>query len=246
MRLHNTCPMCMRDAFKATGLNVLTFKVDHHQLTDSGIHPVNCNHGHEFVIIFSGAKFEVLFDIGMNAINDGYAREAVSSFTSSLERFYEFFVSYCSYKNQIDDSIYHQAWKDISNQSERQLGAYIFTYLLKYKATPILLNNKMVSFRNSVIHKGYIPTIKEAINFGNNVYDCIMNVIKSLEENEDESLSVFYNKILPKAEGYSWTVDQSPAAICMNRKSKSQNDIKATRYRPFVEVLKSFKIPPVS
>ncbi len=68
----------------------------------------------------------------------------------------------------------------------------------------------------------------------------------SLEENEDKSLSDFYNKILPKAEGYSWTVDQSPSAICMNRKSKSQNDIKATRYRPFVEVLKSFKIPPVS
>ena len=125
----------MRDAFKATGLNVLTFKVDHHQLTDSGIHPVNCNHGHEFVIIFSGAKFEVLFDIGMNAINDGYAREAVSSFTSSLERFYEFFISYSAHKNQIDDSIYEQAWKDISNQSERQLGAYIFTYLLKYKET---------------------------------------------------------------------------------------------------------------
>ncbi|MFQ2645985.1 hypothetical protein ACK3ZP_02675 [Aeromonas caviae] len=246
MKLHNTCPMCMRDAFKATGLSVLTFKVDHHQLADSGIHPVNCNHGHEFVIIFSGAKFEVLFDIGMNAINDGYAREAVSSFTSSLERFYEFFIRYCSYKNQIDDSIYDRAWKDISNQSERQLGAYIFTYLIKYKETPVLLSNKMVSFRNSVIHKGYIPTIKEAITFGNNVYDCIMNVVKSLEEEEDKSLSDFYNKILPKAEGYSWTVDQSPSGICMNRKYRNQNDIKATRYRPFVEVLKSFKIPPVS
>jgi len=114
----------MRDAFKATGLNVLTFKVDHHQLTDSGIHPVNCNHGHEFVIIFSGAKFEVLFDIGMNAINDGYAREAVSSFTSSLERFYEFFISYSAHKNQIDDSIY-----EIFQINQRDSLALIYLHI---------------------------------------------------------------------------------------------------------------------
>ena len=36
-------------------------------------------------------KFELLFELGINALIDGYPREAVSSFASALERFYEFF-----------------------------------------------------------------------------------------------------------------------------------------------------------
>ncbi|RKR31632.1 hypothetical protein [Paraburkholderia sp. BL17N1] len=37
-------------------------------------------------------KYEALFQIGAYATEDGYYREPVSSFTASLERFYEFFV----------------------------------------------------------------------------------------------------------------------------------------------------------
>jgi hypothetical protein len=34
----------------------------------------------------------VLFDIGANAVVDGYYREAITSFSASLERFYEYFL----------------------------------------------------------------------------------------------------------------------------------------------------------
>ncbi len=62
------------------------------EFRDDGRYEVTCPKGHKSVTILQQQKFEVLFDIGAYAIVDGYYREAVSSFTSSLERFYEFFV----------------------------------------------------------------------------------------------------------------------------------------------------------
>lgn len=53
---------------------------------------MHCSHGHKTTTIVQNPKYEILFDIGANAIVDGYYREAVSSFTSSLERFYEYSI----------------------------------------------------------------------------------------------------------------------------------------------------------
>ena len=46
---------------------------------------IKCSRSHETTAILQEQKFEILFDIGAHAILDGYYREAVSSFTSSLE-----------------------------------------------------------------------------------------------------------------------------------------------------------------
>lgn len=242
MKVNQNCPYCMRDAFASSPSQILTFRVEQRQLTDSGIHPVKCNKGHEFVVIFSGAKFEVLFDIAMNAIRDGYAREAVSSFASSLERFYEFFIKYDARTNMVESIEFEKAWKNISNQSERQLGAYIFVYLRKYSEAPKLLHSNMIEFRNKVIHKGYIPTLDEAIKFGEAVHQCIMSVISKLELNEDESLSEFYNSILPKAQGSQWTVSESPKAISLNTRNKTPDITKPTRCKKFSAILEIFKL----
>ena len=37
-------------------------------------------------------KFELLYDLAINALADGYLREAVASATSAMERYFEFFV----------------------------------------------------------------------------------------------------------------------------------------------------------
>ena len=196
----------------------------------------------KYAVVFSGAKFEVLFDIAMNAVRDGYAREAVSSFASSLERFYEFFTRYCAYYQKTDLNEFEKVWKSVSNQSERQLGAYIFVYLIKYNSAPKLLSQNMVTFRNKVIHKGYIPTLSEAIEFGEAVHCSIMNVIAKLEADEDEQLSEFYQTMLPHAEGYEWTVTQSPRAISLNTRYKTPDLSKPTRCKDYSVILKAFGV----
>jgi hypothetical protein len=113
---------------------------------------------------------------------DGYYREAVSSFASSLERFYEFFVRACFIEGECPDDQFKSSWEAVSPQSERQLGAYIFTYLQSFKQTPDILTRKEREFRNEVVHKGEIPTRQKTINFGQRVLEIIQPAIWKIRD----------------------------------------------------------------
>ncbi|PCK33673.1 hypothetical protein [Pseudoalteromonas piscicida] len=232
----------MKESFAKFPSQSLIFRVDHQQLDDSCIHPITCPEGHLFAMVFNGSKFEVLFDIALNAISDGYFREAVSSFSASLERFFEFFINYVMYQNLKGNSEFDKAWRSVKNQSERQLGAYIFVYLYKYSSFPCILTQEQSNFRNKVIHKGYIPTKQEAIDFGEVVYTCIMEVIKKIEQGEERQLSEFYNKSLPTITGYECTLTMNPKGISLNSKYKNSKLPEPTRCKPYSLILKSFKL----
>jgi len=147
------------------------------EYTDSNRYETVCALGHRGVVALQQQKFEVLFEIGAYAINDGYYREAVSSFTSSLERFYEFFIRASFRQNGIDAAVFAEAWKNLSNHSERQLGAYVMTYTSALGRSPALLPQKRVEFRNAVVHKGRIPTRAEALDYGGAVLDLLRSAI---------------------------------------------------------------------
>jgi hypothetical protein len=84
--------------------------------------------------------------------------------TSSMERYFEFFIKVILRDSGKEFESIHKTWKTIASQSERQLGAYIMLYCQTFDDEPILLNqNKEIPFRNSVVHKGYIPTKEDAI-----------------------------------------------------------------------------------
>lgn len=151
------------------------------EFNDSGKYITKCHQGHTNTTLLQQQKFEILFDIGAHAIIDGYYREAVSSFTSSLERFYEFFIKVICLSNNISVENITSSWKDVSNQSERQLGAFIFLYLNNFGTKPKILNNDQVKFRNSVIHKGMIPSQSEAIQYGQNILDLIHPLLNRLK-----------------------------------------------------------------
>jgi len=61
-------------------------------VNDSGIYEITCHKGHKSKTYITNNDFEILFDYSINAIADGYYREAVSSFTSAMERYFEFFI----------------------------------------------------------------------------------------------------------------------------------------------------------
>jgi len=175
MKLLMSCMACFQKLGKPTNEFVTL------EFRDDGRYEVCCSRGHTSVTILQQQKFEILFDIGANAIIDGYYREAISSFTSSLERFYEFCIKVFCENNSINDDTYNKVWNQVSKQSERQLGAFLFLWTNKFDEVPELLTNKDTKFRNEVIHKGKIPTKEEALIFGNTILKIIRPKIKQLQ-----------------------------------------------------------------
>lgn len=190
MKLLMPCMICFQELGKPTDEFVTL------EFRDDGRYEVCCSQGHTSVTVLQQQKFEILFDIGANAIIDGYYREAISSFTSSLERFYEFCIKVFCENNSMNDDTYLKVWKQVSNQSERQLGAFLFLWTNKFNEAPELLTNKDTKFRNEVIHKGKIPAKEEALIFGNTILKIIRPKIKQLQSLfKEEILSVISKHI---------------------------------------------------
>jgi len=146
---------------------------------DNNLYFVKCPKGHDSYVVLQEQKFELLFAIGACALLDGYYREAVTSFTSSLERFHEFYVWAALLQNGYKDSDIEAFWKPLSRQSERQLGAYLALYMREHGTLPPTLSSKNVEFRNDVIHRGKIPDRREALAYG----ECILEMIRPALEN---------------------------------------------------------------
>ena len=85
------CPECAVAAAKKLPYAEIEVPVPIARLADDGRYEVRCQAGHLNTVFLDNVKFELLFEMGLNALIDGYPREAVSSFASSLERFYEFY-----------------------------------------------------------------------------------------------------------------------------------------------------------
>lgn len=166
--------------------------------SDDGKYEVHCAAAHVSTVTVDNVKFELLFEMGLNALVDGYPREAVSSFTSALERFYEFYWHVAAAFHSIPPEQADVAWEAVARQSERQLGMFVTAGLLLTKQCPNLLNpNQEVKFRNNVIHGGYIPTADEAIAFGDVVMQLINDSLATLRTLAPKELMATYERLSP-------------------------------------------------
>jgi hypothetical protein len=154
----------------------------HVAYNDDGRYELTCSKGHNTVIILQQQKFELLFEIGAYAITDGYFREGVSSFTSSLERFYEFFIKAALFQKGIGLDVIEPSWKIVAKQSERQLGAFVFLYTQEFGKPPEVLPEKYVQIRNDVIHRGKIPSLEQVLEYGQVVMDLIRPILREAKE----------------------------------------------------------------
>lgn len=151
------------------------------EFNDDGVYKAECPKGHKTTTILQHEKFELLFDIGAYAIADGYYREAITSFTAALERFYEYYIKIICNSKGINQETFQNSWKKVQAQTERQFGAYIFVYLLENKSMPNLLSDSNIKFRNDVVHKGKIPTKQEALKYGQDILDLIRPILTILK-----------------------------------------------------------------
>lgn len=154
-------------------------------LVEDGIYHLTCSKGHETTVSIQQMKFEQLYNIAANALIDGYYREAVSTISAAVERFYEFYIEFVMTKNKQRD-VHRAAWAKIRNQSERQLGAYIFLYSLENGEMPVLLSESEVGFRNKVIHKGVFPTQEDTLEYCEAATQVILSALIPIKEKERE------------------------------------------------------------
>jgi hypothetical protein len=155
---------------------------------DDGVYHLTCKRGHTTATITQGEKFDVLIDIAINAIIDGYFREAVASATSSLERFYEYFVRVVCADSDIPLPELERAWKHVRNASERQLGMFVACHILHTQQSPELLSAEKVAFRNDIVHKGRIPTKKEAVAYIDAVFLVVLPILANLRRSSRKTI----------------------------------------------------------
>lgn len=160
------------------GPNSSSIKIE--DIPENGAIEHICIRGHRTATIIQDAKFEILAEMGINAIVNANYRDSITSFASSLERLYEFFTEATCLRQGIIRDDFQESWKMIKNMSERQVGAFVIAHLYETAQPPSLLPNKQIEFRNAVIHKGKFVNRDEAMNFGQIVFEHALPIINIL------------------------------------------------------------------
>jgi hypothetical protein len=149
------------------------------ELDDSGIIDVQCPSAHHTAVIYDARRYEVLLRSGGKALLGGFANEAIASLAAALERAYEFYIKVLCRKHGLEEGQVASAWKDVSVQSERQLGAFGFLFLVDTgKALP--LDKRIPAIRNRIVHQGRIARESEAREFGALVFERIREIERGL------------------------------------------------------------------
>lgn len=179
MYFPTTCPNCQQE--------------NRAEFADSGIHDLRCSRcGARYCVFLRKQKFEVLFDLGTRALLDGYAREAVASFSAALERFLEFYVRAFALERSADAAqdfedaaqTFEATWRHVVSQSERQVGMLALAYVLREGREPDFLTAKALGtdFRNKVVHRGYLPRQEEVEAYAAQVFTLIDRLLTELGE----------------------------------------------------------------
>ena len=74
-----------------------------------------------------------------------------------------------------------RTWSQVANQSERQLGAFLYLHLFT-TGTAYELDKKGIELRNKVVHRGYLPTLQEATQFGERTWNSIMATLGHMSD----------------------------------------------------------------
>jgi len=153
---------------------------------------IECSKGHKSAILLQSQKFEVLLESAANALIEGYTLEAASSLSSAYERFFEFAINVFCKKSNTSKEALEETFKQVSKQSERQVGGFLFLHLLTF-GNHYTLNKKIPELRNKVIHQGYIPAPNEVADFGELIYNEIFTItalMKSSLSNEMQQVVI--------------------------------------------------------
>lgn len=139
---------------------------------------LTCNLKHETVVIWDAPRHQILLQSAAMAYLGGFANEAIAVLNTALERAYEFYIRViCRAKELSIDA----AWKQVAAQSERQVGAFVFLYLLSEGSCPPPAH-ELAAIRNRVVHRGEIANSQTAAAFGEEVFKRIRQIEEALKK----------------------------------------------------------------
>lgn len=193
-------------------------------VNDERFFKMTCPNGHQSLTIIQQPKYEVLFELGMNALVDGYPREAVTSFASCLENFYEFCIIQVSLGKGVDRASLDAGWKYMAKQSERQIGAFVMLWLNYFGSEPTLLSDHSRSFRNRVVHQGYIPRLDETLAFGDDIVACVASNLRDMKRHLGDDLdTIFTSEFVARASSQNQRVTTQSILTTIDRAELIQN-----------------------
>lgn len=227
MKVKIICPQCSSGGESSFFLETIR---------EDGLYTGKCPADHVLLVATQTLRHEMLFEIALNAIQDKYYREAVSSFAASAERFYEFAIRVFARSESVPAALMEKAWKLVDNQSERQYGAYVLLYALHFQQLPKLLNDNMTGLRNRVIHKGRLPSREDAVMFGGEVYKVIQEGVLMLRQKHlthvNDEMGAHVSSIAQKMG------NQYPRSFMVTQTALNIIEDISTGYRPFQDLLK--------
>jgi len=201
MRILGLCVECL-DKLSKESLEETFIPGDIVELNDSGVGIFDCPYGHKSAVAPHLEKYEILFESACLAFIDGHTRESVSSFIVSLERFIEYYIRVILLGFNIEWEEIDLVWKNMSNSSQRQLGAFHVLNLIDSKRT-FSIDNWIEEFRNKIIHKGYIPKKEEVFMFASIIRDMILSVKENLINMHKEYVEKHYDRTLEERSPYT-------------------------------------------
>ena len=167
------------------------------EVESEGVYVAICERGHQFMYTMSNAKFEILFEMALLALNDGYTREAVATLGSAVEEFYRFYVKVVLLKQVLPEETLEGITGLLKglDRAEPQLGAFAVAYFLEKKKAPPFPDQNSVEFRNRVIHRGRIPKYDEVVSYGDKVLKFLIPLWKEYREGHEHLMAVAMDMI---------------------------------------------------
>ncbi|MBN5150095.1 hypothetical protein JY458_03845 [Stenotrophomonas maltophilia] len=174
MKYHSSCPACSqgKEDFDIAPITVEYFD------TLGGTY--KCRNGHERYAVIQGPKFQVLMASGAEALFAGFTLEACTTFSAATERFYECMLKAMLLKSGLTEELIELQFKEMSRQSERQLGAFMSQYAI-HTGTAFVPSKKLTERRNEYVHKAVVPNHEAAMGYCSDVYDQILKCVLILK-----------------------------------------------------------------
>lgn len=197
MKIAMPCPLCLKGPTNEELRNAPRLSGD---LLDGGIVRAHCPAGHAVTWTLQDPPFDLMFELAALALVDGYYREAIVGAHTAIERFFEFYVGVALHEHGVADDEYETFWNGVQRQSERQLGAFLATYLAE-EGRPFDMRryDEQIPMRNRVTHKGYIPTRDEAADYLKWVLGVIHGVLMDRYPPETRNFNQRAGRSYPKA-----------------------------------------------
>lgn len=137
------------------------------------LYSLRCSAGHEVLVQLGNPKHEILFQMAAYSLLDGNYRDAVSTFGSSLEEFWEFCFQAISASLGVRPL-------PVPRVRGAHKARFEKSWLDVMQTEPPVLASEEYEIRNRVMHEGYVPTEEEALDFGNKVLVLVSRAMQTL------------------------------------------------------------------